>query len=648
MGDRFLLWLGAGAVTAGVTMGMLAGAGMAAAETGSDADPGTTSSQSDNPAGHDTDAGAQNQKQSQPQTSPTGNVDKDVNKNDDMNDDAVGTGNDTSDTDPAGTTVTRPGNPADRPVIRRATELVNSVVAALTQKPTRTVQVDTQADRTAPAEKVADHKTDQVEAVGDLAAQPTLEAAVPQTSAGEQAAVSPQQPRIPRLVDPALFSTPALSPFPTAAETITAAPFTTTPFSTTASQAALPTPMLARAPVAESAAQVRVPPILSLVGTVVFGLISLAESVIEGPPMVPPGSNVTVKRSTLTIGDQEVPADWYFPDGDTPPQGVIYLQHGFLARGVFYDYTAAALAESTNSIVVAPTITSNVFAVDGMWLGGDPMHRAVADLFLDGNDALLVSAQAAGYGEDELPQRVVLVGHSLGGGLVADVAGYMAEDEAAGLSSYQLVGVLMLDGVDFGDPQVALRKIPDSIPVYNLSATPYAWNLFGAMDYALGQVRGDQFHGAQLLGGLHSDSMLGGNPLIQFGAYLVTGFSLPRNVEASQILQAGWINDMYAGTRTPGLYGEPGSVLLIPTDKGTARALVAPKPGVITSVLREVTAAVIGLSTKIVFATCAVPEADSSAPQTGVGQEIPTPNTALSLDERGRTVQSVGQHVCTG
>ena len=127
----------------------------------------------------------------------------------------------------------------------------------------------------------------------------------------------------------------------------------------------------------------------------------------------------------------------------------------------------------------------------------------------------------------------------------------MAMDEASGRSNYELAGVLMLDGVSFTDPVPILRAIPEDIPVYNLSATPYLWNLFGAMDAALATVRGDDFHGAQLLGGLHSDSMVGGNPLIQFGAYLLTGFSLPSNVEGSQILAAGWINDMFACADDP-------------------------------------------------------------------------------------------------
>ena len=50
MGDRFLLWLGAGAVCAGVTVGMLAGAGTAFAQTESDGDDGAKTSQSAKPA----------------------------------------------------------------------------------------------------------------------------------------------------------------------------------------------------------------------------------------------------------------------------------------------------------------------------------------------------------------------------------------------------------------------------------------------------------------------------------------------------------------------------------------------------------------------------------------------------------------------
>ena len=219
-----------------------------------------------------------------------------------------------------------------------------------------------------------------------------------------------------------------------------------------------------------------------------------------------------------------------------------------------------------------------------MWLGGEPMHREIANLFNDDNDELLKSATAAGYNQNQLPQQVVLVGHSLGGGAVLNTARYLAQNQEKGYSTYyKLAGVLMLDGVSFTDPAQHIAGIPPDIPVYNLSATPYPWNLFGTMDAALAQERPNDFHGAQMLFGLHSDAMVGGNPLITLAAFIVTGYGGPANVEGSQVLAAGWINDMFACqegpcTPDPDLYADPGETIIIPTSFGPAIGLVAPRP----------------------------------------------------------------------
>ena len=54
----------------------------------------------------------------------------------------------------------------------------------------------------------------------------------------------------------------------------------------------------------------------------------------------------------------------------------------------------------------------------------------------------------------------------------------------------------MLDGVSFTDPAVHIADPAlDGVPIYNLSATPYPWNLFGTMDAALAQVRPNDFTG---------------------------------------------------------------------------------------------------------------------------------------------------------
>ncbi len=583
MVDRFLLWLGAGAVCAGVTVGMLAGAGTACAQTDSDGDGGAT--QTSQPA--KTVEKKQDSDRSDAWKHPRRKRDDTVGKPAGQTADTNATDARDDGTDaaaPAGVTAHDAADNAARPTGRKAAmseagkrtvDLINDVVAAVTPKPDRTVLVE-RTRHTDPVETPDPVDTSPVDAVATVEAKTAV------------VARDPMPPIAERIVGAATYS-------PTRSTLSLAAP-TQAPSQATAAQ------------------PIDVPPVVSAVGTLVFGLISLAESVFEGPPMALPGSGVTVKRSTLVIGDQEVPADWYFPEGSldanaTPPEHIIYLQHGFLATGVFYDYTASYLAQQTNSVVVAPTLTSNIFATDGMWLGGTQMHEAVADLFLNGNTALQQSAEDAGYPDGvALPSDVVLVGHSLGGGLVIDTARSIAADQDPSEDYYRLAGVLMLDGVAFTDPVPILQGIPDDIPVYNSSSTPYMWNLFGTMDHALAQVRGDQFHGAQLLGGLHSDSMIGGNALVQFGAYLLTGFSLPSNVAGSQILAATWINDMFACQDDPycsktGFYGQPGDTLTIPTPYGPAFGLVQPTPGPADTVARELTAAFMGLLANVNFAT---------------------------------------------
>jgi hypothetical protein len=102
--------------------------------------------------------------------------------------------------------------------------------------------------------------------------------------------------------------------------------------------------------------------------------------------------------------------------------------------------------------------------------------------------------------------------------------------------------------------------------------------------------------------------MVGGNPLIQFGAYLLTGFGGPGNVAGSQILAAGWIDDLFDGDRDSGFYGEPGEAIKIPTPVGPAVGLVRPRQGLGTSLAQHVTGAFIGLLGHINFATDVDPE----------------------------------------
>lgn len=319
-------------------------------------------------------------------------------------------------------------------------------------------------------------------------------------------------------------------------------------------------------------------PLVNIVGSLVFNVVGAALQVFSGPPVLPPGSTVTVRTSTLEMpgSDQTVRADWYFPEDPDSATGVIYLQHGFMATGPMYSYTAAHLAEETNSIVVVPSLSSNLFDPDGEWIGGEPMQQSVADLFAGDRAELTASASAAAGQPVALPSKFVLVGHSLGGMLVVGAAGRMVDNGAVD----DLAGVVLLDAVDtHGDMPAALDALSGANPrpVLLISSERYVWNRDGLVGDELQAARPGQFNGVMLVGGRHIDGLQGANPILQFAEYAIAGFSQPQNIAAARAISAGWINDMYAGGED-GVYGAPGQSIDIPTPSGTASAVVLPFP----------------------------------------------------------------------
>ena len=293
-------------------------------------------------------------------------------------------------------------------------------------------------------------------------------------------------------------------------------------------------------------------------------------------------------RAPLAVScgcEQTVDATWYFPNQEEEPQGVVYLQHGFFRNSNNVSALAVQLAEQTNSIVVAPTITSNFFAVDGCWINGDPMHQAVAGLFTDPDrTALQASATTAAINAGvlspgqtlTLPDQFVLAGHSAGGNLVAAAAGYIAGYVAKHPDSTaveNLRAVIMFDGVDNdGAIGAGVGKLPEAVPVYQIASPCGLCNGFGSGTTALEAARPGKFVGVLLKHGTHIDAEGASSG---FPAKLVCGFPRSRNVDAVQILAAGWIVDAFHPQDPPiGVYGTPGSTISVPTPAGTATAKV--------------------------------------------------------------------------
>ncbi len=316
------------------------------------------------------------------------------------------------------------------------------------------------------------------------------------------------------------------------------------------------------------------------------------------PPLLPGYTNgvtgVQIGHSRLDIPGalfgNTVPADWYFPtqaDGTVQAQGVIWLQHGFAATNSFYAELAQDLAMKTNSIVVAPTLSSIPFTLSGGCLICGPTEQAAVAAFLDPNRTALVdSAVAAGYTGDlnELRGKFALAGHSAGGGFATAVASdYIGEGSDA--QDANLVGVVMFDGVSNGaldgsfTDEVNILKAAGK-PIYQIAAPAQTWNAFGMTTNALVSALSGQFAGVVLTGGSHVDSMLGVNPLFDAVLQLVTQRVPAGNTAATYTLSTGWINDMYAGY-TPaagdtmfGLYAGANQQIIM----GPTAALALPSP----------------------------------------------------------------------
>ncbi|KWX65489.1 hypothetical protein [Mycobacterium sp. NAZ190054] len=385
-----------------------------------------------------------------------------------------------------------------------------------------------------------------------------------------------------------------------------------------------PSPATARhVMTAPEASPAPTPSLLNVVGSFFWGLFDLAVKLVDFPPAVPPGSTLTAGRSTLQIdcGDgYTADADWYFPT-EGEPDKFIYFQHGFPARAGFYNLTLEQLAERNNAIVVAPSITSNIFACDACAMSGEPMQAAVAWLFEGDRAALLASARAAGY-QGSLPGRFVITGQSAGASLAVAAAGYYHQ-LAPAAEKANMVGVLLYEvsaigGATTGNALAnALDKLPDAVPVLNIAAEPNTLNSQGSANAVFTEKRPGQFNGVQLIGGAHSDAFRS-STLFGIPQFLVTvffGASTPNNVEAVHVLTEGWLTDMYEGrvydpdTRT-GIYGVPGApsevVVEIPTTRGPARGYVLPARTPEPSPFDRLINGFFGLLNANYFAACAV------------------------------------------
>ena len=560
------VWMGAGVVAAGMSAALIAGADTASADT--DTTGGSASSVDSATTAAAADSDGESDDTDEAGDAGTADADKDDADAEDSDETEL-TDELTDDLDDA-------SDPDD------ASDLVDAVG-----------DVDAVADADADADAVDD--AEEQTRASDAGSQPAVDDVTDPARAAELSegdAVAPEAE--PDLLEGEPDKADALTAAPRDSVTAAPEPMSETP---SAARLAADTVVAQRTSSALSAPQVMAAPeprtLQEVIQSLVMDIIGVAVRFVSGPPIAAPGTDVTVRSSRLEITEgRYVRADWYYPDSDEPPQRLIYLQHGYLGVGPMYSYTASWLAHRTNSIVVAPTLSSNRYVRDGFWLGDDQAHRATADLLLGDREALTASAVAAGFARKygsgaALPETFTLVGHSLGAGVAAGAAGYYADAVIASGATNRLAGIVLLDGAPPGDVLgQALDKLDGlgaDIPVLELGAPREEGSR--RVDEALNGHRPGRFNGIVLDDGQHLDSMQGGSWLIQLVSYLYQGFPTEQNKAAAQTIIAGWVNDIFAGRIDPttgvcdgddcaGIYAAPGQTVSIETPKGPATGAV--------------------------------------------------------------------------
>lgn len=301
----------------------------------------------------------------------------------------------------------------------------------------------------------------------------------------------------------------------------------------------------------------------------VAGLVAV---LVAAPMVVGAGraDAVAVRMASATLlvpcgsTGTSLPADWYFP-AVASPVGVVWLQHGFSASKSSVAALATNIAANTNAIVVAPTVSSNFLSLNGCWINGSAMHRAVARMFGDRLSSLQSSAtsaaRTAGAGAITLPRAFVFSGHSAGGNLAVAAAGFTTTLSSGGsLVSSRLRGVVMYDGVDNGGAiGVGLDRLSGANyrRVWTIAAPDSSCNASGSGTRLLKSKRPAEFIGVRLVNGTHVDAIGRGD--------LVCGTPRAENVAALRTLAVSWISNLFAGT--------PGSALLANTPAGRSSTI---------------------------------------------------------------------------
>ncbi len=292
----------------------------------------------------------------------------------------------------------------------------------------------------------------------------------------------------------------------------------------------------------------------------ILSMVAVAELVL----VVPAQAESAVADSTTAVACAHfvhpVPTAWYFPSGS--PQGLIWLQHGFVEDKHVWSALATQLANSGYLVMATTLPTLNLFGCTVENLGNNTgFLDNIADVFAHKNDpngALAASYSKAaikvGRPVTPLPERLVFVGHSAGAEAVEYIAERLHNTYPATFAL--LRGIVSEDGVKSfigSNTDVALTGLAGTtLPVYATASPRLLCNGFQSGTKAIEKYLSNRpFHGVNITTGAHGDAL---GPSSPFYENLVCECPRPANVAAVWGLTQGWITDMIAGTITPDFY----------------------------------------------------------------------------------------------
>jgi hypothetical protein len=235
------------------------------------------------------------------------------------------------------------------------------------------------------------------------------------------------------------------------------------------------------------------------------------------------GEGVDFEEDSI-IGGEKIKLEWYFPRSGEP-LGWVFLQHGFARSAKQMGFLARRLTEK-GFAVVTPSLS--VLLLQNK-------------KFIEKMSEELLQKPLKPRGKT-LPERFVMIGHSVGAKLVSLLGvGYVARK----VSGFR--GVVLLDAVGFGNEFTEILNKLKNVNVLALLAEPSACNSWNNVLPSLRQFQYDSvrnFVGLKLTGGSHCDAEGESSDLM---CHLTCGASKKDNVKNLQDFVSHWATGFLNG-----------------------------------------------------------------------------------------------------